>query len=141
MCTTDDSTALQKAGLLEEPHDDDDEIAAAMIVSDPVVQPGAPQLVMVPSNCIWSSRSRPGFQSALFDWEGLLEPYYSQVGHRIEQWFCVRQCPGLSGDLSAVKGIDVETIYLNQACSRGRQWMKRNKAIGGMSDIFIAFHS
>lgn len=41
--------ALQKAGLMEEPHDDDDEIAAEIIDSDPAIQPGAPQLNMVPS--------------------------------------------------------------------------------------------
>ena len=46
MCTTDDRMALQKVGLMEESHDDD---GAEMIVSDQVIQPGALQPNMVPS--------------------------------------------------------------------------------------------
>ncbi len=33
---------MQETGLVEEPHGDDDEVAAEMTVSDQVFQPGAP---------------------------------------------------------------------------------------------------
>ncbi len=63
MCTTDDSMALQKVGLMEEPHDDDDEVAAEVIVSEEVIQLGAPQLNMVPFEfeLVFQKRSRISF--------------------------------------------------------------------------------